>query len=132
MELKLMMTNDNYDIMNKDKFTISIEQIHLPMNTDIINPVITIYTKTDLLNVNYAHIPELNRFYHISHKQVIGNNLTKLTLEVDVLESYKREILESQSILYLNSVLPHTEMVESNYTPQDMSYVLTTIAERSD
>lgn len=130
MNLKLMMTNDSADTLNKSKLTVSIESINLTPNQSVLAPIISLQTDTDLSNINYAEIPELNRFYFIINKEVIGYKVYRLFLKVDVIESYKKEILESHSILYLNSVLPETKIVESDFEPQETSYILATIGER--
>lgn len=47
------------------------------------------------INANYAFISELNRFYFVRDIQVTVNNITTVFFYVDVLMSYKDEILAS-------------------------------------
>lgn len=127
MIIKLLMTNDSYDVLNKDYMTAEIVDFKLKKDNNILTPIIDLYLTGSNLNINYAEIPDLKRFYFIEEKQVIGEGLYRFYLKVDVLESYKEEILESFSITYLNSVLPDTKIFESDFVEQDTSYILATL-----
>lgn len=130
MIIKLLMTNDSYDVLNKDYITVKIIDFKLKKDNNILTPIIDLYLTGSNLNINYAEIPDLKRFYFIEEKQVIGKDLYRLYLKVDVLESYKTEILESFSITYLNSVLPDTKIFESDFEEQEMNYILATVGEK--
>lgn len=65
---------------------------------DIINPQILV--KADSLSAyNYAYIPEFNRYYFIKEINIYRNELWIVSLSVDVLMSYKNDILELSVIL---------------------------------
>lgn len=64
----------------------------------IINPVIKIEAE-NLSNINYIFIPEFSRFYFVTDAVVLRENLWQLTCHVDVLESFKDEILSHNAII---------------------------------
>lgn len=130
MIIKLLMTNDSYDVLNKDYITVELVDFKLKKDNNILTPIIDLHLTGSSLNINYAEIPDLKRFYFIEEKQIIGKDLYRLYLKVDVLESYKTEILESFSITYLNSVLPDTKIFESDFEEQEMNYILATVGEK--
>lgn len=65
---------------------------------DILNPIINIESH-NIINANYCHVPELNRYYFIDKQSILTNNLITVFLKVDVLESYKNEIKQLKCIL---------------------------------
>ena len=91
MELILYRTLDNANVINKvltDPVTVNIT---LKNDVNIINPEIVL--SGDFLGYNYAHIPELNRFYFIESFEQINLRFGKLFMSCDVLETYKADIL---------------------------------------
>ena len=62
--------------------------------TDITNPSIRLKTD-DVPNFNYAYIPHLDRYYFINDVETFPNRMFTLHMEIDVLETYKEDILES-------------------------------------
>lgn len=65
--------------------------------SSIINPEIVI-EYNDPTGFNYCHIDSFNRYYFVNNIVVLSNKLIKLSLKVDVLESFKTSIL-SQNII---------------------------------
>lgn len=82
------------NVLNKSLSNPTIKTGLLYDKTDIIHPVITIRTFTTLNNLNYCYISELNRYYFINNFEINGNK-TNLYLSVDVLMTYKTDILNS-------------------------------------
>lgn len=65
---------------------------------------------TDVNAYNYIYVSEFNRYYFITNVVSVRTNLWLITAEIDVLESFKNEILQ------LNVILANTENVGSkNY-----------------
>ena len=94
MILKLFKTLDSNNVINKT-LTDEIQlDINLKSDTDIINPEIVLLG--DFRGFNYAHIPDLNRFYFIERVEQLNLQLVKLSLSCDVLETYKESILNSE------------------------------------
>lgn len=82
------------NVLNKTLSNPTIKTGLLYDKTDIIHPVVTIRTFTTLNNLNYCFISELNRYYFINNFEINGTKTT-LYLSVDVLMSYKNNILNS-------------------------------------
>ena len=75
----------------------------LKEGTSMINPTIIIErgnSDTTLIVKNYAYIAQFgNRYYFITDRKMITNNLMELTLKVDVLMTYKSTILGTPMII---------------------------------
>ena len=54
---------------------------------------------TSLVDYNYCHIPEFKRYYFISDIVSVRNNLWRVSLKCDVLESFKSDILKLSCIV---------------------------------
>ena len=54
---------------------------------------------TSLVNYNYCYIPEFKRYYFISDIVSVRNNLWRVSLKCDVLESFKSDILKLSCIV---------------------------------
>lgn len=66
--------------------------------TSILNPTIEI-NNNNVINANYAYIPEFKRYYFITDIESVRNGLWGVSMKVDVLESYKQQIYENEAIL---------------------------------
>ena len=54
---------------------------------------------TSLVDYNYCYIPEFKRYYFISDITSVRNNLWRVSLKCDVLESFKSDILNLSCIV---------------------------------
>lgn len=95
IDLILYSINDGDNVINKNLENGVTVQINLKQGFDIINPDIVL--NGDYRGFNYAHIPDLNRFYFIAEIEQLNFQLVKLSLECDVLETYKSDILNSNA-----------------------------------
>lgn len=68
--------------------------INLKASVDIVSPEIILSTMVGVnyLDYNYAHIPDLGRYYFITSIDSVNAKLWKLTLQCDVIETYKSDI----------------------------------------
>ena len=57
------------------------------------------YIDIKALNINYCYIKELNRYYYINSFSYEKNHLIKLSLQTDVLMTFKTNILLSSGIV---------------------------------
>lgn len=55
--------------------------------------------KGDIRGYNYCYIPIFNRFYYVKDIQINGADIVTVPMEVDVLQSFKDEILESDALI---------------------------------
>ena len=60
--------------------------------SNIIDPEILIELN-NVDNINYAYIPQFQRYYFIREKQSVRSGLWRFSMHVDVLNSYASEIL---------------------------------------
>ena len=104
MELKLYAVNDGKNVINKTMTLKTTMEINLRRDVDIINPSLILIPNlpTGFSGINYAEIPELNRFYFVDSIINISSTLWQLELSCDVLETYKADILASKARFYRN------------------------------
>lgn len=104
MELFLHNNVDSDVVINKNIGQGFKIDINLKADTDIINPIIVLQSLPDVdyQDYNYAHIPELKRFYFINKINSINAKLWRLELHSDVIESFKADILSSNARLRRN------------------------------
>ena len=71
--------------------------------SSIIDPVITISDIDNYVGqMNYAYIPEFNRYYFITNVESVRNNLWKISFHVDVLFTYRDAIRSNSAIIERN------------------------------
>lgn len=99
MEIKLYITEDEDNVINKTLSLVSTVNIQLRDTQDIVTPVVLLgeIEGIDLKTVNYAYMEEFERFYFIRSINVGPNNIYALALECDVIETYKEDILDSSA-----------------------------------
>ena len=98
MEIKLYISSDETNKIDK---TITNEIVltgTIKDETSVINPIILIEAD-NLTQYNYCYIPLFKRYYFIKDITVVRNNLFRLFLDIDVLMSYKDEILNLDCIV---------------------------------
>lgn len=100
MKLYLYHIQDSNNVINKTLENAFELDIILKRDVNIINPELILSTLDDIdySDFNYAHIPELKRYYFIDQVININSKLWQLNLECDVLESYKNDILSSNAV----------------------------------
>ena len=77
--------------------------------TSIFKPIVQINSSnSDIPTYNYMYIPNFNRYYFIDDIVSVHNNLWEISAHVDVLETYKNDILGNSAIL------ENTEKVGNN------------------
>ena len=96
IDLYINMSEDNR--IGKELQLVDTLTGTLKDSCSIINPVIKIEAD-NLSNINYIFIPEFSRFYFVTDAVVLRENLWQLTCHVDVLESFKDEILSHNAII---------------------------------
>lgn len=100
----------------------------LKKDTNRLNPTILIYSDLSLEIMNYCYIDEFSRYYFIDKIEQVRKNLYRIHCKVDVLESYKLEILNAKDVDFINSVEVIQSTVNATETPiREVSYILSTI-----
>lgn len=72
--------------------------------SSVIDPVITVTGLTNLPSINYAYIPEFGRYYFITNIKCVRNNYFQVSMHVDVLMTYKSQILANSAIIERNEI----------------------------
>lgn len=94
--MKLYLYN-NISAVNTINKTLE-DEIEFDINfkdvANVLKPVIKLKAE-NMITSNYAYLPDLGRYYFINNKETFPNGMYTLTLEVDVLESFKADILNS-------------------------------------
>lgn len=66
----------------------------------------------ELLGYNYAHIPDLGRWYFIRTDTIERNNIHRLDMDTDVLYSNKTDILATEAIIARNQTEFDTRLID--------------------
>lgn len=93
MKLQLYKSNSSFNTINKDLTLLDTLEIHLKQNANLLNTQIIIHNNDKLKELNYAAM--LNRSYFVQVQTLNNNKFLLLTLNEDVLETYKQQILDS-------------------------------------
>ena len=88
-------TNNPQNTLGKNLTQLANKDIHLKANTDLINP--SLLFKNDNFNKQVNYMKMLDRYYFVDLKFIRSNTLVILNCTIDVLETYKDLILNSQA-----------------------------------
>ena len=67
-------------------------------DSSIVDPVLDVVIDNPS-HYNYLYIPEFSRFYYINNIDTVKNHLWKIICHVDVLNTYRAQILSHQAII---------------------------------
>lgn len=102
LSVQFMINKDPKNKINKTLNEGEEFEFVLKDRTSILRPTLIIGNTTDLYQYNYMYIPEFNRYYFIDDIVSLKNNLWEVSAHVDVLETYKNQILANNAILNRN------------------------------
>lgn len=69
-------------------------------NTSILKPIIRVRSSAAAItSYNYMYISEFNRYYFIDDIVSINNGLWEISAHVDVLQTYRQEILNQEAVI---------------------------------
>lgn len=102
-------TSDNKKL-NKNINTISTVDLILYLDTNILNPTFKIKNFNN--NGNYIYVPDLGRYYFIDN-YTLSNQCVYLHCSVDVLMSYKNEILNHEYLIKRNEFLRDNKLTDT-------------------
>lgn len=103
MIITLMNNTSEYNALNKSlNEVVTIEGV-LRDESSIIDPVIKTSNIDNYVGtINYAFIPNFNRYYFITNVESVQNNIWKISMHVDVLYTYRYEIEHNHAIIERN------------------------------
>jgi len=91
MDITLCVNNSEKNKLGKSLSNLSVFSGSLKEETSVTNPVVTMELENPS-GFNYAYIPEFGRYYFIDDMVSIRTGLWKISMKVDVLESFKNSI----------------------------------------
>lgn len=77
----------------------TINDVLLKRDTSILRPVLLVNSVQDIYTFNYMYIAEFGRYYFIDDIRSVHDNLWEISAHVDVLETYKTQILSNTAVL---------------------------------
>lgn len=95
MIINFYHTDNPQNTIGKTLTQLTSKDITLKANTDLINP--SLLFKNDNFNKEVNYMKMLDRYYFVELKFIRSNTLVILNCDLDVLETYKDLILNSQA-----------------------------------
>ena len=97
MQLILYTTQDAHNVIGKTLTKVTELNISMKKTEDIEKPTLVLTNQG--LSFNYAEIPFFKRYYFVDEYKRGTNGLITVDLSVDVLETYKNDILNSDATI---------------------------------
>lgn len=97
--IELMNNQEELNKITKSPTLVRSLTGSLRNETDIVDPEIIIEFNGTLVDCNYMHIPELNRWYFITKIDSVRTNLWRVTGHCDVLKTYSEAILGTEAVI---------------------------------
>ena len=91
MEVQFFYNQSDYRVINKTLHAGATFEGNLRDNCNIMNPIIQ-FDNDGVLRYNYAYIPQFRRYYTVSSISSAYTGLWDVSLEVDVLMSFRGDI----------------------------------------
>ena len=120
MEVILYRNSSENNVIGKSLAQIKSVEANLKNDVSIINPTLVLNYTANILNSNYCFIPKFNRYYFIDEIIPITADRCIVKCRVDVLESFKNNILNLDCI-----VDKQESEIASNKYINDGSFVTT-------
>lgn len=100
--------------INKKLTPLGTINVALRPEINVHNPTIKIQIPPNMYGFNYVYIEELKKYYFIDNFMYLGGNTNLLTLSLDVLQTYKDVILQSNALIVESDNVNRDLSVNSN------------------
>ena len=117
MQLELYKNNSSVNTINKELSLLNTLNIHLRQGANLFHTQIIIHNNDQLKELNYAKM--LDRCYFVQVQTLNNNRFLLLTLDEDVLETYKKDILASSQDIVEKSTAGNIK--QENILPETVS-----------
>ena len=117
MQLELYKNNSSFNTINKELSLLNTLNIHLKQGANLFHTQIIIHNNDQLKELNYAKM--LDRYYFVQVQTLNNNKFLLLTLDEDVLETYKKDILASSQDIIEKSTAGNIK--QTNVSPETVS-----------
>lgn len=130
---RLSRYNGASNVINKNIVFVHEVDVTFKKSTDMLRPVIILELGSSFNpydhNINYAIVYSgFNRFYFVDTIEQLTSGFYKFYLRVDVLETYKQQILTSDVLSVKTGVDVNIDIKKSNKKLDgNTSYILTTL-----
>ena len=117
MQLELYKNSSSFNTINKELSLLNTLNIHLKQGANLLHTQIIIHNNDQLKQLNYAKM--LDRYYFVQVQTLNNNKFLLLTLDEDVLETYKQDILASSQDVIEKSTAGNIK--QTNVLPETVS-----------
>ena len=117
MQLELYKNSSSFNTINKELSLLTTLNIHLKQGANLFHTQIIIHNNDQLKELNYAKM--LDRCYFVQVQTLNNNRFLLLTLDEDVLETYKKDILASSQDIVEKSTAGNIK--QENILPETVS-----------
>ena len=117
MQLELYKNSSSFNTINKELSLLNTLNIHLKQGANLLHTQIIIHNNDQLKELNYAKM--LDRCYFVQVQTLNNNKFLLLTLDEDVLETYKKDILASSQDVIEKSTAGNIK--QTNVSPETIS-----------
>lgn len=117
MQLELYKNSSSFNTINKELSLLNTLNIHLKQGANLFHTQIIIHNNAQLKELNYAKM--LDRCYFVQVQTLNNNKFLLLTLDEDVLETYKQDILASSQDVIEKSTAGNIK--QTNVSPETVS-----------
>lgn len=98
MEVQFFYNVSDPRCINKTLIEGEIFEGQMRDEVNIMNPVV-MFDSDEILKYNYAYIPEFQRYYSVDTVNIYRTGLYEVSLTVDVLMSFRRDILNCVAVV---------------------------------
>lgn len=126
MNIKLCSSTSEIVAINKDMSIIDDVSATIKGALSVENPVLILQYKSDIQpNVNYVYIPEYNRYYFVTDIINLTGGRYEIHCKVDVLMSFKNDILNLSCIVDKQSSKDNANMYldDGSFVVQSKEFV---------
>lgn len=122
MKLQFYNSSSANNVINKKLTLVGETNIHLKATTDLDNPQLIFLNdgKIDFTRVNYVKM--LNRCYFVSYETMKNTRLINLIMKLDVLETYKDNILNSEADIIKKSTPSNINQTDVEAETENKTY----------